>query len=233
MLKTLSALLAAVAIATATTVHAAGPQVGEHNQVQPLPINGMVAAVKNGKLAFVSSNGRFVFQGTVYDTWNKKDVTTIAEAKFANEYLDLEKLKFEVDELAPMVVGKGEKEVVVFYDPYCPSCHQLIEDIEGLDGYTFKFVAIPVMGNDSSKAVRFAFCSPDKEMAKKVLLGQVKPSSLPSDKFETCDTGPLAKRVISSQLFGLVGVPFLVRDDGLVRNGYQKGEIANWLEAGK
>ncbi|WP_088922304.1 DsbC family protein [Pseudomonas aeruginosa] len=233
MIRPLHIALSAALLMAAPMTIAASPSVGEHNQTQPLPINGMLAAVKNEKLAFVSANGRFVFQGSLYDTWNKKDITSIADAKFANDYMDLKELGFRVDDLSPFKVGNGPKEVVVFYDPYCNSCHMLMEDAQQQKDYTFKFVAIPVMGEGSTKAVRAAFCTPDKELSEKILLGKVQPADLPRDKFEACDTAPLAKRVISTQLFGLMGVPFVVRDDGLVRHGYIKGDLSNWLEAGK
>lgn len=233
MLKALTRSLSAITLCIASAAGAATPNVGDHNQVQPLPINGMVAAVKNGKIAFVSSNGRFVFQGTAYDTWNKKNITTIDEARHANEYLNLTELKFDVDDLEPMTVGSGPKEVVIFFDPYCGSCHQLIEDAQLVDGYTYKLVPIPAMGDDSIKAVRFAFCTADKDLSKKVLQGKVKPKDIPNDKFESCDTTALAKRVITTQLLGLMGVPFLIRDDGLVRAGYVKGDIKNWLARGR
>lgn len=232
MIKSAKILGAIVMAAAPAFAVAAGPSV-QNNQTQPLPIKGMLAADKNGKLAFVSDNGRFVFQGSVYDTWNQKDITSLAEAKFANDYLDLEKLKFRVDELAPYVLGSGPKNIVVFYDPYCPSCKDLMADSLKEEGYTFKFVAIPALGPESTKAVRYAFCTKDKENAEKVLLGKVLPKDIPDDKFEMCDTSPIAKRVISTQLFGLIGVPFMVRDDGLVRSGYVKGQLSNWLMADK
>jgi thiol:disulfide interchange protein DsbC len=165
--------------------------------------------------------------------WNQKDITTLEEAKFANDYLELNKLKFKVDELTPLVIGSGKKEVVIFYDPYCPSCKDLMVDALQEEGYGFKFVAIPVMGEDSIKAVRFALCSKDKDLADKVLRGKVKGADIPNDKFEMCDTGPIAKRVITMQLFGLRGVPFMVRDDGLVRSGYVKGGLTSWLSGGQ
>lgn len=226
-LRLLGAIMMVVAPALAL---ASGPSV-DQNQTQPLPVKGMLAAVKNGKIAFVSDNGRFVFQGRLYDTWSQKDVTTLEEAKRANDYLELKKLKFNVDELSPHVIGSGDKTIVVFYDPYCPTCKDLMADAQQEQGYVFKFVAIPVMGPESTKAVRYAHCTSDKENAVKVLLGKVLPKDIPDDKFEMCDTTSIAKRVVSTQLFGLQGVPFIVRDDGLIRSGYVKGQLSNWLMA--
>jgi thiol:disulfide interchange protein DsbC len=227
-------LVAAAAVAFAASSFAAPtPAPGTHNETAQLPITGMVAAVKNGKLAFVSTNGRFVFQGKMFDAWNQKEIETVADAKLANDFMDLKKLDFRVKDLRPMEIGTGEKQIVVFYDPYCPSCHHLLDDARKVDGYTFNFVAIPVMGNPSVQAVRYSFCTTDKELSEKLLLGKIRPEKIPQTKFENCDTTAIAKRVVSAQLFGIQGVPFMVRDDGLVRNGYLKGDLKNWLEAGK
>lgn len=223
--------LASVLFLVAPVAQANSP--GAHNETTPLPVNGMMAAVKNGKLAFVSSNGRFVFQGKVYDVWNGKDLETLDDVRHAYNYMNLKKLDFRADMLKPYVVGNGAKEVIGFFDPYCPSCHLLIEDARKESEYTFKFIPIPVMGDASIKAIRFAFCSADKEKAEEILMGKVKPENLPDDEFPDCDTTAIAKRVVTTQILGLQGVPFMVRDDGLVRSGYIKGDLNKWLKAGK
>ena len=89
------------------------------------------------------------------------------------------------------------------------------------------------MGDASVQAVKFGFCSKDKEMAEKVLLGKIRPQDIPKDEFPECDTTSVAKRVVTTQILGLQGVPFMVRDDGLVRSGYIKGDLKNWLKSGK
>ena len=225
-------VLLSLSLATWSAIAAASSGPGDHNQVEPLPINGMVAAVKNGKLAFVSSNGRFVFQGSMFDSWEGKNIESLEDARHAYNYMNLKKLDFRVDALAPMTIGNGSREIVIFTDPYCPSCHLLIEDALKETDYTFKLVHIPVLGEDSQKAVRFGFCSPDRELAQKVLLGRVKPKDIPNTEFKDCDKSPVAKRVVTTQLLGLKGVPFLLRDDGLVRNGYMKGDLHKWLTEG-
>jgi len=231
-MKHILKVLWTLGLAAVSLVVTAAESPGKHNQVEPLPINGMVAAVKNGKLAFVSANGRFVFQGTMFDSWEGKNIESIEDARHAYRYMNLNKLDFRVDALAPMTIGNGAKEVVIFTDPYCPSCHILYEDALKEPGYTFKLVQIPVLGEDSQKAVRFGFCSPDRELAQKVLLGRVKPADIPNPEFKDCDTTAVAKRVVTTQLLGLKGVPFILRDDGLVRNGYMKGDLHKWLSEG-
>lgn len=194
----------------------------------PLPINGMIAAVKNEKLAFVSDNGRFVFRGSLYDTWSQKEITTLAEAERASNYIDLAKLRFRVDDLAPFTFGTGSKEVVIFTDPLCPSCHQLVQDLKLVKGYTFKILELSAMGPDSGKIVRSLHCAKDKSEALAVALGETKPRVV-DQVGDDCDTSAIGKRIISAQMFGVKGVPFMIRNDGLVRHGYEKGSLEPWL----
>lgn len=194
----------------------------------PLPINGMIAAVKNEKLAFVSDNGRFVFRGSLYDTWSQKEITTLAEAERASNYIDLAKLRFRVDDLAPFTFGTGSKEVVIFTDPLCPSCHQLVQDLKQVKGYTFKLLELSAMGPDSGKIVRSLHCAKDKSEALAVALGETKPRVV-DQVGDDCDTSAIGKRIISAQMFGVKGVPFMIRNDGLVRHGYEKGSLEPWL----
>ncbi|SEP43748.1 DsbC family protein [Pseudomonas sp. Snoq117.2] len=194
----------------------------------PLPINGMIAAVKNEKLAFVSDNGRFVFRGSLYDTWSQKEITTLAEAERASNYIDLAKLRFRVDDLAPFTFGTGSKEVVIFTDPLCPSCHQLVQDLKQVKGYTFKILELSAMGPDSGKIVRSLHCAKDKSEALAVVLGETKPRVV-DQVGDDCDTSAIGKRIISAQMFGVKGVPFMIRNDGLVRHGYEKGSLEPWL----
>ncbi|HEP8970389.1 TPA: DsbC family protein [Pseudomonas aeruginosa] len=198
--------------------------------IAPLPINGMVAAMKNGNLAFISDNGRFVFRGTVYDTWSKKNIESLEDADQAYKTIDVKETKFRVDDLAPLTIGSGDKTVIIFTDPFCPSCHILLEDVKKTPGYTFKIVYVPLLGEDSQKVVKAMHCLKDKEKAESVMLGNAKPLSIVGkDDFANCDTSPIAKRIVSAHMFGIKGVPFMIRDDGLVRLGYDKGALQGWL----
>ncbi|QUG93347.1 thioredoxin fold domain-containing protein (plasmid) [Pseudomonas putida] len=225
-------LLSVLAMAVAVNWATAADQVTgiKDGVTSPLPMNGMIAAVKNGKVAFVSDNGRFVFQGTVYDTWSQKNIESIHDAEVAYKTIDVKKTKFSVDDLNPLTLGSGEKTVIVFTDPFCPSCHVLLDDVKKLQGYTFKIVYVPMLGDESNKAVRAMQCAKDQVGAKKVMLGIAAPASIVGKaEVPNCDTSPIAKRIVSAHLFGIKGVPFLIRDDGLIRLGYDKGDISNWL----
>lgn len=225
-------LLSVLAVAAVVNWANAAEQVTgiKEGVTSPLPMNGMIAAVKNGKVAFVSDNGRFVFQGTVYDTWSQKNIESIRDAEVAYKTIDVKKTKFRVDDLNPITIGTGEKTVIVFTDPFCPSCHVLLDDVKKVEGYIFKIVYVPMLGDESNKVVRAMQCAKDQVSAKKVMLGMAEPGSIVGKaELPSCDTSPIAKRIVSAHMFGIKGVPFMIRDDGLIRLGYDKGDISNWL----
>ena len=200
----------------------------ENNVTTPLPINGMIAAVKNGKLAFVSDNGRFVFRGSLYDTWSQKEISSIDDADQAFRYIDVAKLKFNLDDLSPFTYGTGKKQVIIFTDPQCPACSLLLTDLKKVEGYTFKIVELSALGEESSKIVRSMHCANDQKQAYEIAVGLQKPRVIDSRGAE-CDTSAIGKRIITAQMFGLKGVPFIIRDDGLTRQGYAKGSLEPWL----
>lgn len=221
-------IFCALLVAAAASASAADQADSQNNQTAPMPINGMIAAVKNGKMAFVSDNGRFVFRGSMYDTWSQKEITTLDEAAQASKYIDLKKINFNIDDLVPFTVGTGSRSVVVFTDPLCPSCAQLISDLNKVEGYSFKIVEVPALGDESAKIVRSLLCAKDTGEAFDIATGKSKPRVI-EQRGADCDTSPIGKRIISAQMFGVKGVPFMIRDDGLIKHGYEKGTIANWL----
>ncbi|RJX72629.1 DsbC family protein [Pseudomonas sp. LS-2] len=220
---------AAFLAATASVTCVAAPQTLDN--LEPLPINGMVAAVKNEKLAFVSDNGRFVFRGSLYDTWSQKEISSLEDAKHAFKYIDIKKIKFKVDDLSPFTFGKGDKQIIVFTDPQCPSCASLLADMKKVNGYTFKIVELSALGAESSEIVRAMHCAKDKTQAYEMAVGIQKAKVIDSQGAD-CDTSAIGKRIITAQMFGLKGVPFLIRDDGLVRQGYAKNSLESWLVGG-
>lgn len=213
-----------VAIAGIQPIHAAEPT---QNEVVALPISGLALASRNGKLRLVSDNGRFIIEGKVYDTWHKEFIETLDQARYTMNHINLSKLNLNVDELAPVTYGTGPKTVTIFVDPYCPWCKRMLDEMKGLEKeYTFKVLAVPVLGDRSTTAVRALHCSSDQQRAKGILLEGSGFDALSPDN--GCDTEPLSKRVITTQLFGIRGVPYVIRHDGLIQQGYTK--LAPWLK---
>ncbi|WP_409440508.1 disulfide isomerase DsbC N-terminal domain-containing protein, partial [Pseudomonas sp.] len=79
-----------------------------------LPVDGMKVLQSEGKLYFISGNGRYVFRGEVYDTWLQSHIDTIAQAQESSSRILLSKMGVKIDDLLSIRMGHGAKEVVFF-----------------------------------------------------------------------------------------------------------------------
>ena len=164
ILATIAAFTVAIGLLSSPLSLAAENLVG-------LPVSGLAVAEKNGKLRFVSDNGRFLIEGRMYDTWNKEYIDSLEMADRASKYIDFEKMKFNVQDLDPLVFGTGKKQVTVFVDPYCGFCHKMFGQMQDLQNdYTFNIVQLPILGESSVGRVRDVLCAADKAEALKTVL---------------------------------------------------------------
>ncbi len=87
-----------------------------------VPTNGIIALEIDGKVNLLSSNGRFVIQGTLYDTWAKKPLTTMSEITKNASIIPMKELNLNIADLRPAVWGDGPKKVMIFTAPGCEAC---------------------------------------------------------------------------------------------------------------
>lgn len=87
------------------------------------------------------------------------------------ERIHFKSMGMDVDTLNTVSMGRGDKEVVVFVDPRCAVCHQLMGDAKSLvDDYTFKFIVIPALGAESNRTAKNLYCAKDKTHALDALM---------------------------------------------------------------
>lgn len=169
-----------------------------------------MAIVEAGDLTLlVSDNGRFVVGSfRMVDLWNGKLISNIADLEGIDK-VNLRKINANPDDLGAFTVGKGAKEVVMFVDPLCPHCHDLMKQIPSLVAeYTFKIVLLPVLGAQSGELAKKLICTKDKALAAKALIeDQVENMKLATEK---CDTAPLAKAIVVARILGIESVPYTV-----------------------
>lgn len=199
--------------------------------MKALPITGLQMVKAGDKIFFLSGNGRFVFTGTLFDVWNQVVIAEFADVDRIANRIDLSKMKLKIDELGPVTVGTGQPQVVVFVDPRCPYCKQVQQQMESLkDRYTFKLVAVPVLGQESQNLVVRLGClgqTPQKDQAREALLHQAY-ERLPAEVDAACDRQPLQRALVTAHLFGIDAVPFLIAPDGRTFKGAPE-HLADWL----
>jgi thiol:disulfide interchange protein DsbC len=194
---------------------------------EPLPITHMILTENAGRIKILSSNARFELRGQLVDRWSGEVIDSADKAHKAFNYMDFSNIKFDVNELNPYWVGEGDKDVIVFVDPLCAYCKQLLSELP-IGSRTHRFAVIPVgiTGPQSMKLANELSCARDQQAAfAQLLTGQY--SEL--RQVENCDNSDQFKRVLTAQMFGVRTVPFMLRDDGLIQRGLPKAGLDAWL----
>lgn len=203
-----------------------------NENVVMLPASAMMAISKNGKLAVITDTGRFLIQGTIYDTWQQKELTTIEDAHHAANYIPIDKADIGFADLEPLSIGTGDKAITMFSDPACAFCKEIMEEArESLPaGYRLDVITIPVLGPQSITRTREIHCAKDKAMAWQAAVSGDMKSRLEQIPERECSLDVIGKRRITAQFLGARNVPFLIRDDGLTRQGKPSEGLTAWIE---
>ncbi|WKL67280.1 DsbC family protein [Pseudomonas qingdaonensis] len=231
MIRAFPLTLAALAIGVSAT---AAPLENKDNIVM-LPVAGMLAVEKNGKFAIVSDNGRFIIQGKVYDTWSQKELQTLEEARAAANYIPIDKAKMGFEDLAPMSIGTGDKVVTMFSDPACKFCKEIMEEARTSlpEGYRLDVLMLPLLSERSATRTTELHCAQDPAAAWKAAVKGDLNSPLAQKPAGACELEVIGKRRLTAQFIGARNVPFLVRDDGLVRQGKPAEGLRAWIESNR
>lgn len=197
-----------------------------------LPAAGMVAIEKNGKFAVISDNGRFLIQGTLYDTWTQQELKTLQEVKTAANYIPLDQAKVGFEDLAPMSVGTGDKAITMFSDPACGYCKEVIDEARSSlpEGYRLDVLMLPLLSERSATRTKELHCAEDKAAAWKAGMQGDLTTPLAQKPEGACEVDVIGKRRITAQFLGARNVPFLIRDDGLTREGKPTEGLRAWIE---
>ena len=194
-----------------------------------LPVAGLqVVETTEGELLFLSDNGRYALRGPALDLWHGARLVSFEETIDLAGRIDLARLKLDVGDLGAIDLGEGP-EVVVFVDPLCPHCAALYAELQALLGtYRFRLVPVPVLGEESQRAVLALVClsGSDPGKAREALL-ENQTAGLPEPTTD-CGQGTAQRALIAAQILGIRGTPFLIAPDGRVRQGSPE-DLAAWL----
>lgn len=202
------------------------------NSTAPLKVGYLIAIEATpGKMVLVSENGRFIFQGKVYDTYNSmKQLTGVEDIKNYALKANLRKLSIDPDTLSSARIGNGEKEAVFFVDAGSSLTHELIDlvnDFPEKDDYTFYFVPIPA-DNSKSKELALKFYCAREEGNPQIgnLLYSGKLDKLSTNK---CKMDNYDKTMTAAYYAGVDGLPFLIDYDGSISRGIPMQGLYQWL----
>ena len=132
------------------------------------------------------------------------------------------------ERFAPIVLGEGHDEVVVFTAPSCPYCRQLIDHLPALaDRYRVIVLPISFTSYDAQR-VRAMACAADPDAAARALLLH---QDIILPQREPCHLGQIEARYAEAKRRGISAVPFIIRSDGDVSQGLRP-DLDAWLARG-
>ena len=180
-------------------------------------------------LLIMSANGRWVMRGQLYDTWTGRTIQSVAAIRESVKRMPLDRLWPKLNQLAPIIVGTGASDVMIWVDPSAGPSRQLLEELEALTGeYKFHVLPIPVLGEASETQNRLLTCASDKDAAAAAVLSGTGIRNLEQDPM--CDLTPAHTRLVTAQILGLQGVPVVImRSNGRFNNGVPQVGLRAWL----
>lgn len=181
--------------------------------IAPAPLKGFQQAIVGGQVLFVSNDGKYLMQGTLFDIARRANVGEEALQDLRVELLRTIPAKDRI-----VFAPKDPRyTVTVFTDVECGYCRKMHGEIAEYNrqGIAFEYVAYPRMGlgSEDFRKMVAVWCAPDRRKALTDAKND-RPVSAPQ-----C-TNPVTMQYALGQRMGLTGTPMVVTADGVQLGGY-------------
>jgi thiol:disulfide interchange protein DsbC len=206
----------AVAADTEAAVRAAladlapGAEVGK---VSASPIPGFSEVPLEGRVIYVSDDGKYLIQGTLFDIAARESLTAASESVIRKQLLGT----IGDDRKITFAAAEPRHVITVFTDidcGYCQRMHEQIADYNQL-GITVDYLFYPRggIGSESFEKAVSVWCAPDRNRALTVAKAGL---ALPKGN---C-TNPVTMDYDLGRRMGLDGTPAIYNPDGVQLGGY-------------
>lgn len=175
-------------------------------------IEGVLEFNMGAKVLYVSKDGRYLFQGDIFDLVTQENLTDKAEQ--ISRIATLE--KFGEKNLLVYKAKDQKHHITVFTDVDCPYCRKLHEEVELYtnNGVSVHYVFLPFKGQKSFDKSVSIWCAKDRLKAMDDAKKGIRIESA------TCEN-PIKKHMALGQEFGVRGTPAIVLDTGEMIPGYR------------
>lgn len=190
----------------------------EAEHIHPSPIPGFYTVRKGAIVAYVSSDGRYLFQGDLIDLETQINLSDLDRNEARVEMLSV----IPDDETITFSPEEVRYTVSIFTDIDCTYCRRLHSQIdEYLDnGIQINYFLYPRNGPTSQSWVKAqnVWCADDRNEA--LTLAKL------DQTFEThgCDSSMISRHYAIGRDVGLTGTPAIVLSDGTLMPGYLSPE---------
>ena len=183
--------------------------------LRPSPIAGIYEFVQGADVSYITVDGKFFIDGSVYDLQSRENLTeslrTHARLAMINAIPESEMLVFSPP--------NPKYTINVFTDVDCQYCRKLHSDMQELNrlGVRVRYMFFPRTGpnTESWRKAEVVWCSADRNEA----LTKAK-AGAPLDMNKTCASNPVAREYSLGQNIGVHGTPAIVTETGDFINGY-------------
>lgn len=187
---------------------------GAPDGVAPTPVPGIVEVRRGADIVYMTSDGKYVFTGDLYQVSTHKNLTETRQRELRRSLIE------SVPESQMVVFSPPNPKytVTVFTDVdcvYCRAFHKQIAVYNRL-GVRVRYVFFPRTGPNTESWFKAeqVWCSADrKEALTRAKLGQ----SLPA---KVCSNNPVARDYALGEAIGLEGTPGIVASNGAMLGGY-------------
>jgi thiol:disulfide interchange protein DsbC len=193
-------------------------------QIKPSPFPDLYQVLTNGQVLYISKDGRYIFQGNLYDRTAGINLTEQAKSTVNAKLL----ARFDDSKTIVFAPKDPKYTVTVFTDTSCGYCRKLHSEVPELNkmGVKVRYMLFPRQGPDSpdGKILQSVWCAKNKQEAMNVAKsgGQV--------PAKTC-ANPITEHMELGQKLGLQGTPMMVTPKGTVISGYlEPAQLLSTLE---
>jgi len=185
------------------------------DKVEAAPLPGYRQVILGGQMVYVSDDGKYLLQGTLYDAQNKRDLTAARIAVESKAKVDAVPMNQRI--VFPAEGGKPKYKVTVFTDLDCGYCRKLHSQIADYNkrGIEVDYLFFPRSGLNTpsyDKAVS-VWCAKDRNAAFTAAKAGKTPAPL------KCDN-PVAEQFKLGTQVGVEGTPTIFAADGSKLGGY-------------
>ena len=174
---------------------------------------GFYEVIIEGQIAYVSTDGKYLVQGSIYDISTKTDITENSRAALRREALKA----VGDDKRIVFAPEKPKHTISVFTDidcGYCRRLHQQMAEYNEL-GIAVEYLFFPRagIGSESFDKAVHVWCAADRKDA----LTAAKAGEAVEAK--TCDN-PIEEEFALGRKIGISGTPAVIAEDGTQLGGY-------------
>jgi thiol:disulfide interchange protein DsbC len=200
------------------------------DSVQLSVVPGLVEIVAGNNLFYFDPTGRYLVVGNIYDMRTATDLT----AQRKRDFSQTPKIEWEDLPLESAVKygGHGPSKLAVFFDPDCPWCKRLHEQLSAMDDVEVYAIMYPVESlhaGAKSKAAAI-LCHNDPLQALNTIM---KGGELPAVIDQDClarSSAAIDRVEAFARRHDIHGTPTLIAPDGRVRPGFLEAKpLKAWL----